>query len=332
MVAELNMICADRNVVMRHKYEPVRQVDAVAAVRVHIETLAAQEQLNHMSNTVKTKYTKVFTLIPHVDELLTDVYCCIKLKDASITVTTRSYTSPRKYKEAWATLIQQHLDAGCIRPSNSAHASPAFLVPKSDPTVLPCWVNDYRQLNANTVLDAFPLPRVDDILADCAKGKIWSKMDMTNSFFQTRVHPDDIHLTAMTTPFGLYEWLAMPMGLKNSPPIHQRHMVAALRHLIGKICHVYLDDIVIWSNTVAEHTKHIDMVMKVLADAKLYLNPDKCAFYLLEVDFLGHHLSARGIEPNSSKVDKILHWPLPKSSTDVHAFLGLIRYVAAFLP
>jgi len=130
-------------------------------------------------------------------------------------ITTCTYTSPRKFKEAWATLIQQHLDAGRIRPPNSAHASPAFLIPKSDTVVLPRWVNDYRQLNANTLLDAFPLPRVDDILADCAKGKIWSKMDMTNSFFQTRVHPDNVHLTAVTTPFGLYEWLAMPMGLKN---------------------------------------------------------------------------------------------------------------------
>jgi hypothetical protein len=171
------------------------------------------------------------------------------------------------------------LDAGRIRPSNSEHASPGFLVPKTDPVVLPRWVNDYRQLNANTVLNAFPLPRVDDILADCAKGKIWSKMDMTNSFFQTRVHPDDIHLTAITTPLGLYEWVAMPMGLKNSPPIHQRRMVAALRHLIGKICHVYLDDIIIWSNNVGDHAKHIDMVMEALADAKLHLNPNKCAFF-----------------------------------------------------
>jgi hypothetical protein len=249
--------------------------------------------------------------------LPTDVYCRIKLKDASKTITTRTYTSPRKFKEAWATLIQQHLDAGRIRPSNSEHALPAFLVPKSDTTVLPRWVNDYRQLNSNTVLDAFPLPRVDDILADCAKGKIWSKMDMTNSFFQTCVHPDDIHLTAMTTPFGLYEWLAMPMGLKNSPPIHQHRMVAALRHLIGKICHVYLDDIIIWSNSVAKHTNHIDMVMKALAAAKLHLNPVKCAFYLLEIDFLGHHISARGIEPNSSKVEKILNWPVPENATEV---------------
>jgi len=163
---------------------------------------------------------------------------------------------------------------------NSAHASPAFLVPKSDTMVLPRWVNDYRALNTNTVTDSHPLPRVDDILADCAKGKIWSKMDMTNSFFQTRVHPDDIHLTAVTTPLGLYEWLAMPMGLRNSPAIHQRRMTAALRELIGKICHIYLDDIVIWSNDVVEHTKHIALVMAALRKARLYCNPNKCRFYL----------------------------------------------------
>src|SRR5882762_4244482 len=332
MVAELNMVCNDRLNMIRYKFDAVKPVDVVAAVRVRVETLAAQEQLDKMSEAVKAKYSKVFNPIPHVDQLPTDVYCRIRLKDASKTINTRTYTSPRKYKAAWAELIQQHLDAGRIRPSNSAHASPAFLVPKSDPTVLPRWVNDYCQLNANTVLDAFPLPHVDDILADCAKGRIWSKMDMTNSFFQTRVHPDDIHLNVMTTPFGLYEWLAMPMGLKNSPPIHQRHMVAALRHLIGKICHVYLDDIIIWSNTVAEHTKHIDMVMKALADAKLHLNPNKCAFFCLEIDFLGHHISARGIEPNSSKVERILNWPVPQNATDVRSYLGLVRYVAALLP
>jgi hypothetical protein len=317
MVAELKMVCAERKAMFSHTHEDVAQIDVVTAICVQMEVLAAQEQLNRLSEATKNKYSNVFNPIPHVDELPTDVYCRIKLKDVSKTITTRTYTSLRKFKEVWATLIQQHLDAGRIHPSNSEHASPAFLVPKSDTMVLPRWVNDYQQLNANTVLDAFPLPRVDDILADCAKGKIWSKMDMTNSFFQTHVHPDDVHLTAMTTPFGLYEWLAMPMGLKNSPPIHQRCMVAALRDLIGKICHVYLDDIIIWSNSIAKHTKHIDMVMKALAVAKLHLNPAKCAFYLLEIDFLGHHISACGIEPNSSKVEKILNWPVPENATEV---------------
>jgi hypothetical protein len=105
--------------------------------------LNTHEQLDHLSNSVKSKYKDIFDPIPHLNELPTDVYCRIQLKDASKTFATRSYTTPRKYKEAWATLIQQHLDAGRICPSNSAHASPAFLVPKSDLLVLPRWVNDY---------------------------------------------------------------------------------------------------------------------------------------------------------------------------------------------
>ena len=112
---------------------------------------------------------------------------------------------------------------------------------------------------------------------------------MTNSFFHTHVHPDDIHLTVVATPFGLNEWMAMPQGLKNVLPIHQCQMNATLHPLIGKICHIYIDDIVVWSNMVAEHIKHIDMVMKVL---RLFCHPKKCALFLMEIDFLGHHISA----------------------------------------
>jgi hypothetical protein len=332
VVAELKMVCHDRWQHTRDKFEKVKPVDPVAAIRQRIEILAAQKELEKLGLKMKSEFKDVFSEIPHLDELPTDVYCRIWLKDASKCVQTRTYSTPRKYREAWATLIQQHLDAGRIRPSNSANASPAFIVPKSDETVLPRWVNDYRVLNANTILDAHPLPRVDDILADCAKGKIWSKLDMTNSFFQTRVHPDDVHLTAVTTPFGLYEWLAMPMGLRNSPPIHQRRMTAALRELLGRFCHIYLDDIIIWSDNVEQHTEHIRLVLGALRKAKLYCNPKKCHFYLLELDFLGHHISARGIEANTSKVDKILQWPVPRNTTEVRSFLGLVRYISLFLP
>src|SRR5271168_3982252 len=122
-------------------------------------------------------------------------------------------------------------------PLHNLH--PSFIVPKADPKAIPCWVCDYRQLNDNTVPDNFPLPRVDDILADCAKGKIWATIDMTDSFFQTRMHESDIHKTAVTTPFGSYEWCVMPMGFRNSPAIHQRRVTNALREHLGKICHVY---------------------------------------------------------------------------------------------
>ena len=281
---------------------------------------------------LKMEFKDIFSPIPHYKDLPTDFYCRIILKDASKTVSTRSYGTPCKYREAWATLIQQHLDVGHIHPSNSEHASPAFLVPKSDPTVLPCWVNDYRILNTNTVLDTHPLPHINDILADCARGKIWSKMDMTNSFFQTWVHPDDIHLTAVTTPFGLYEWLAMPMGLQNSPAIHQHRVTSTLHELLGRICHIYLDNIMIWSNTIAEHMLHVKLVLEALCKATLSCNPKKCDFYLLKLDFLGHHISSRGIKASTSKVDKVLGWPVPQSTTKVRSFLGLVCYIAWYLP
>ena len=330
LIAELKNWTANKFKIRKAKAAPM--TDTIAAVRIRLEVLAAQEQLERMGNQIFQKYKTVFEPCPHTDDLPTDVYCRIKLKDASKTISTRSYSSPRKYREAWKALIQTHEEAGRIRPSNSSSASPSFLVPKSDNSVLPRWVNDYRMLNANTVLDCYPLPRVDDILADCAKGKIWSKLDMTNSFFQTRVHPDDIPLTAVTTPFGLYEWTVMPQGLKNAPPIHQRRMNSALRIYLGKFCHIYLDDIVIWSNSIQEHTQHIDMIMKALESAKLFCNKKKCKFFLLELDFLGHHISSRGIQPNDLKIKRILDWPTPKNSTDVRAFLGLVRYLATFLP
>jgi len=108
----------------------------------------------------------------------------IRLKDPHLTFKTRNYSCPRKYREAWKILLEQHLAAGHICPSSSSHASPVFIVPKSDLTALPCWVNDYRQLNDNTIVDSHPLPCVDDILNDCAKGTIFSTIDMTNRFFR----------------------------------------------------------------------------------------------------------------------------------------------------
>ena len=95
-------------------------------------------------------------------------------------------------------------------------------------------------------------------------------MDMTNSFFQTRMHLDDVHLTAVNTPWGLYEWLVMPMGIKNTPAIHQHRITSALRPFIGKICHVYLNDIIIWSNNIDEHIHNMRSILQALEDAKCY--------------------------------------------------------------
>ncbi|KAJ2913109.1 hypothetical protein MD484_g7300, partial [Candolleomyces efflorescens] len=281
---------------------------------------------------IREEYGDVFGAIPPVSELPTDDLCHIPLIDATKCIESRSYASPRKYRDAWATIINDHLTAGQIRPSDSHHASPSFLIPKADPTALPRWVIDYRQLNRNVRLDWTPLPRVDDILADAAKGRYWAKFDMTNSFFQTRMHPDDVPLTATSTPLGLFEWTVMPMGFKNSPQIHQRRMRRALAKYIGKFCHVYLDDIIVWLSSLQEHVQNLRRILSAIRSHKLFLNAKKSVFCATEISFLGHVIGRDGIRPDGSKVDRIHRWPVPQSAKDVRRFLGLVRYLDPFLP
>jgi hypothetical protein len=295
--------------------------------------LALQEQLKHEENMMHNKFKDVFPDdTPRLNDLPTNVYHRFKLRDPNLVIAKRAYDCPKKYREAWRQLLDEHLEAGRMRASDSPYASPCFLIPKADPNAAPRWVNDYRLLNENTIPDRHPLANVDEILSDCAKGKYFGKLDMTNSFFQTRVHSDDVPLTAVTTPFGLYEWLVMPQGCRNAPATHQRRMVAALHPFIGKICHVYLDDIIIWSQTLEDHVKHVELVLDALRTHSLFASPKKTHLFAVEVDFLGHHISAKGVEADVKKVEKVVNWPTPSSASDVRSFIGLVRYMDKFLP
>lgn len=239
----------------------------MAAVKSDWEETASEEHLRQLDVEFREEYAALFNNeLPHVDTLPKDVYHRIRLKDPSKEIVTRSYSCPRKYRDKWKNMLDRHIAAGRLRPSSSPFASPAFLVPKSktDLDAEPRWVNDYRQLNSNTIRDRTPLPKVEEILADCGQGKYFSLIDMTSAFFQTPIHPDDIPLTAISTPFGLFEWTVMPQGGCNGPATHQRRMYQALKHLIGKCCHVYIDDIIVYSRTLREHIKHLRLVLDAL--------------------------------------------------------------------
>jgi hypothetical protein len=332
MLQELLIVCEEHLKSGKGTPEFVKPLDIAVMIKERIEVLALKEKYGSLERDFLSEFKDVFEPLHHVDKLPWNVTARIKLKNAEQTIKTRTYACPQKFREAWQTLIQQHLDAGRIRPSSSPHASPAFIIPKSDPSVLPRWVNDYHQLNKNTITDSHPLPRIDDILNDCAKGKIWATIDMTNSFFQTRMHPNDISLTAVSTPFGLFEWMVMPMGLQNAPAIHQQRVSSALRPYIGKICHIYLDDIIIWSNNIEEHCENVRTILAALRGSQLYCNPRKTHLFETEVDFLGHHISAHGIEADTKKTDRIINWPQPCSAKEVRQFGGLVRYIVHFLP
>lgn len=260
------------------------------------------------------------------------MYHCFCLKDPNKLIAHRQYNCLRRYREAFSILLQQHLDAGRLRLSSSPYSSPCFLVSEQDKTVLPCWVNNYRVLNDNTVPDVHLLPSIPEILTDCGKGHIWGKIDMTNSFFQTRVAPEDIPYTAIATPWELYEWTVMPQGCQNVPATHQRQMFAVLQSYIGKICHVYMDNIIIWSANLDEHRQNVATILSALCTDHLFCSPKKTELFSYDLHFLGHRISLAGIEPDGSKVNKVQNWPIPQNATQVCSFLRLVCYMSSFLP
>lgn len=138
------------------------------------------------------------------------------------------------------------------------------------------------------------------ILADCARGRYWCKFDMTNAFFQTRVHPDEAHLFATMTPLGAVDWNVMPMGYKNAPAIHQRRMTNALKDHIGKFCHVFIDDCIGWSATLQQHAIHVRKILQSCRDNGLFLNGKKSVIATTETKFLGHIISRDGIKSRGS--------------------------------
>ena len=194
------MVCHDHLKDKKLQPEKVKDFNVAGAICDCIDVLVSQEKMASQEATLKTEYEDIFEPIPHANELPRDVVAEIQIKNAEKTIKSRSYPSPQKCKEAWRILIQQHLNAGRIRPLSSPCASPAFIVPKVNPNVLPRWVNDYQQLNENTITDSHPLPRIDDILNNCAKGKIWGTIDMTNS--EVFTFPGLFRMESMWNPWN----------------------------------------------------------------------------------------------------------------------------------
>ena len=184
---ELKTKCAERLTRLESEDEPytMKPINTIAAIKTTIERLASKDRLIKLEETIKDEYKEIFRPIPHILMLPTHNMARIKVKEAYKKISNRSYTCPRQYREAFKTLIDQRLESGFIRPSSSPYASPSFIIPKADKMVLPHWVCDFCELNANMIPDNWTMPHVNEILADCARGKIWATIDMTDSFFQT---------------------------------------------------------------------------------------------------------------------------------------------------
>lgn len=190
---------------------------------------------------------------------------------------------------------------------------------------------DYRRLNAVTVKDSHPLPRVDDTLDRLSGAQVFSTIDLTSGYWQIPLHPDDREKTAFSTGAGLYHFKTMPMGICNAALSFQRLMELVLRGLHWSVCLIYLDDIIIHSATDGKHMLHLKVVFDRFRAAGLKLKPSKCHLAKTSVTFLGYIVSKEGVQPDPANTDKLRSWPTQCSSTEVRAFLGICSYYRRFI-
>ena len=227
-------------------------------------------------------------------------------------------------------LMQQD---GVIQPSNSPWSSPVVIVRKKDGGHRFCV--HYRALNSVTRADTFPLPRIDDLLDQLGGACYFSTLDLASGFWQIRMDPQAREKTAFVTPHGLYEFLVMPFGLTNAPAVFQRLMQKVLNGLNpdgGKqFVAAYLDDILVFSETLEDHLIHLRKVIDRLKAANLKLKPAKCMFVRREVEYLGHIITADGLKPNPRITDAVCNFCTPESVQDVRRFLGMASYYRKFI-
>ncbi|GBG70434.1 hypothetical protein CBR_g6562 [Chara braunii] len=226
--------------------------------------------------------------------------------------------------------IDDMIGKGWIKPSESEFGAPMLFVPKKGGKLRMCI--DYRGLNRITRKNAYPLPHIDDLLDAAGGCKVFSKIDLKSGYHQIEIEPADQHKTAFKTRDGLYEFTVMPFGLTNAPATFQSLMDKVFRNQINRFVVVYLDNILIFSKSMEEHMRQLEKVMQILKDAQLYLNLEKSEFGRDSVIYLGHRLSAAGLEPEATKVEVIQKWPQPANVRELRSFLGLVSYYRKFVP
>jgi hypothetical protein len=197
-------------------------------------------------------------------------------------------------------------------------------VKKKDQTLRMCV--DYRPLNEVTIKNKYPLPRIDLLFDQLVKAKVFSKIDLRSGYHQIRVWPEDIPKTAFTTRYGLYEYLVMSFGLTNASAHFTYLMNSVFMPELDKFVVVFIDDILIYSKSKEEYATHLRVVLTRLWEHKLYAKFSKCEFWLDQVPFLGHILSAEGVAVDPGQVKDILEWKPPTTIHLVRCFLGMAGY------
>jgi hypothetical protein len=239
------------------------------------------------------------------------------------------YPLSEKELAALREYLKPNLESGKVRRSSSPAGAPIIFVPKKDGSLRLCV--DYRGLNKVTIKDRTPLPLMTELRERLAKARIFSLIDLKNGYNLIRIKEGDEWKTAFRTRYGLFEYTVMPFGLCNAPGTFQSMINEVLRDLLDDGTVVYIDDILIYSENEEEHTALVQEVLKRLKGANLCASLEKSKFHVQEVEYLGYHISSKGISMSQKKVATIQEWTAPKKVKDVQSFLGFANFYRRFI-
>ncbi|KAL0202987.1 hypothetical protein M9458_001005, partial [Cirrhinus mrigala] len=257
-------------------------------------------------------------LIEHQIPLLDDAPVCQRYRRLP----------PSQYEEVKAH-IKQLLEHDVIRESCSPYSSPIVIVKKKDGSIRMCV--DYRQLNAKTRRDAYPLPRIEESL-DALSGACWfSTLDLASGYNQVAVAEKDKQKTAFCTPFGLFEYNRLPYGLSNGPSTFQRLMECIFSDESFQSVLLYLDDVIVFSSTVEQHLERLERVLQRFQHHGLKVKLSKYCFFQKEVRYLGHVISSEGVATDPEKIQAVAEWARPQTAKELRSFLGFASYYRRFV-
>ena len=226
--------------------------------------------------------------------------------------------------------LQKWLDQKVIEPSNSPWSFGLIAVPKKNGKTR--WCLDFRPLNAITKKDSFPLPNMEDNLARMAKSRVFSALDGTGAYHVVPIRKQDREKTAFSTPFGLFQFRQMPFGLCNAPATYSRLVQLVLADLSPDVALPYLDDTCLHTHDGWQHLDVLKQFFAAHQKAGLMLQPEKCQLFQAQVEYLGHIVSAQGIQPVPEYVKLVKEWPEPTSIKELRTFLGKVAYYRKFIP
>ena len=245
-------------------------------------------------------------------------------------VYSKQYSASNKDQEIKFQETQKLLERGQIEQSTSPWSSPVVLVKKKDKTMRFCI--DYRRLNAITIKDAFPLPRIDEIFDQLADAMYYTKFDFKSGYFQVPLSKEDRAKTAFSTRDNHFQFTVLPQGITNGPATFQRVINSILGPTRWRYALAYIDDVIIYSKTFDEHISHLNDICRILKDARFRLNPEKCEIARTQTDYLGHQIANGEIRPSPHNIHGLLNTKLPQTPDEACKFVKAAEYYRKFIP